>query len=365
MAKVDISVAWLSGDRARAAPLLLELLQAIREQGSIQKASASLGISYRNAWGLLESWRTELGRPLIEKTRGRGTRLTALGEALLRCDDQARAALAPQLARLRDRFDRELGLSSGSAATLTLCASHDLALAAVRDALERSGVLRIDLQFRGSIDSIEAMVADRCELAGFHVDAEADGEVVAPYHRLLNARRHAIVRFAERRQGLMLRPADQPRIGALADLVDGPRFVNRQPGSGTRLLFDRLLRAAKLDQRRIAGYGREEFTHLAVGATVAAGHADVGFGIEAAAAQFDLAFVPLAGEHYCLALRRDRLRDGRVLALLDYLGSAVCRALIESLPGYRATGSGEVGSVDQAFPAASSATPGVAARRGG
>jgi hypothetical protein len=60
---------WAS---ARAAPLLLELLRAIRDLGSIQRASAALGISYRNGWGLLESWSTELCRPLIDKTRGRG-----------------------------------------------------------------------------------------------------------------------------------------------------------------------------------------------------------------------------------------------------------------------------------------------------
>ena len=78
----------------------------------------------------------------------------------------------------------------------------------------------------------------------------------------------------------------------------------------------------------ITGYDQEEFTHLAVAATVAAGQADVGFGIEAAAAQYRLDFVPLATEQYCLALRRDHLHDARVIALIDYLASAACRELI-------------------------------------
>src|SRR5689334_2749706 len=85
MAKIDITVSWLAGEQARAAPLLLQLLRTIRDTGSIQRASAALGISYRNGWGLLESWSAELAHPLITKTRGRGTRLTDLGVLLLRC----------------------------------------------------------------------------------------------------------------------------------------------------------------------------------------------------------------------------------------------------------------------------------------
>ena len=363
MARIDIAVAWLAGERARAAPLLLQLLRAIRDLGSIQRASAALGISYRNSWGLLESWSAELARPLIDKTRGRGTRLTDLGELLLRCDDEVRAALDPQCARLRQRLDRQLGLAPDGPGRLTISASHDLALAAVRDALNDAGGLQLDVQFRGSIDSIDAMLAERCELAGFHVDGRGGADLAAPYRQRLNAHRHAIVVFADRRQGLLLRPGNPLGIRALADLPGGPRLVNRQPASGTRLLFDRLLRAAKVDPARIVGYEQEEFTHLAVAATIAAGQADVGFGIEAAAAQYRLDFVPLATERYCLALRRDHLSDARVVALIDYLGSAACRELVARLPGYSATHSGEVATVDDVLPAPPPAEARTRARR--
>ena len=350
MARIDIAVAWLAGERARAAPLLLQLLRAIRDLGSIQRASAALGISYRNSWGLLESWSTELARPLIDKTRGRGTRLTELGELLLHCDDEVRAALDPHCAKLRLRLDRQLGLAPRGPGRLTVSASHDLALAAVRDAVNDAGDVQLDVQFRGSIDSIDAMLADHCELAAFHVDGRGGADLVAPYRQRLNANRHAIILFAERRQGLLLRPGNPLGIRTLTDLAGGPRVVNRQPASGTRLLFDRLLRAAMVDSTRIAGYDQEEFTHLAVAATIAAGQADAGFGIEAAAAQYRLDFVPLATEQYCLALRRDHLRDARVIALIDYLLSATCRELIERLPGYSATHSGEVATVDDVLP---------------
>lgn len=363
MAKIDIAVAWLAGERARGAPLLLLLLRAIRDLGSIQRASAALGISYRNGWGLLESWSTELARPLIDKTRGRGTRLTELGELLLGCDDEVRAALDPHCTKLRERLDRRLGFAPGGLKRLTISASHDLALAAVRDAIAVAGVVQLEVQFRGSIDSIDAMLADRCEIAGFHVDGHGGAELVAPYRQRLHANKHAIIRFAERRQGLLLPHGNPLAIRGLSDLPGGPRLINRQPASGTRLLFDRLLHAAKIEPARIAGYDQEEFTHLAIAATIAAGQADVGFGIEAAAAQYRLDFVPLAMEQYCLALRRDRLRDTRVLALVDYLGSAACRELIASLPGYRATRSGEVAAVDDVLPASAAVAVRVRTRR--
>ena len=363
MARIDITVAWLAGERARGAPLLLKLLRTIRDTGSIQRASAALGVSYRNSWGLLESWSAELARPLIDKTRGRGTRLTELGELLLRCDDELRASLDPHCAKLRVHLDRQLALSP-RLERLSLSASHDLALAAVRDAVMHAEIVQVDLQFRGSIDSIDAMVADRCDLAGFHVDVRGGADLIAPYRKRLHAQRHAIVRFAHRRQGLMLARGNPLHIRALSDLPGGPRMVNRQAASGTRLLFDRMLVEARIEPNRIAGYHQEEFTHLAVAATVAAGQADVGFGIEAAAAQYRLDFVPLADEQYFLAVRRDRLQDARVATLIDYLASAECRALIGALPGYRAAHSGIVVSVDDALPLSSPGPARTRPRRG-
>src|SRR5262245_7657332 len=99
-------------------------------------------------------------------------------------------------------------------------------------------------------------------------------------------------------------PRKPRRIRTLADLASGrARFLNRQPGSGRRLMFDHLLAAAGIPASRINGYQSEEFTHAAVAATIASGKADAGFGIEAAAWQQGLEFVPLAMERYYLAAR--------------------------------------------------------------
>jgi len=139
----------------------------------------------------------------------------------------------------------------------------------------------------------------------------------------------------------MLRAGLETKIHTLADLArSGARFVNRQRGSGTRTLFDRLLKADKLRAIDISGYQNEEFTHLAVAATIAGGGADAGFGIRAAAVQFGLPFVRLERETYYLACREDRPDTGHISRLVTFLRSAEFKAVCAALPGYDATHSG-------------------------
>ena len=120
----------------------------------------------------------------------------------------------------------------------------------------------------------------------------------------------ALIRFAEREQGLMLATGNPKRIRGLADLARKDlQFVNRQRGSGTRLLFDELLAQQGVDATAIGGYRDEEFTHLAVAVSVAAGRADAGFGVHAAAARFGLDFIPLQRERYWFAVRARNVGD--------------------------------------------------------
>ena len=119
------------------------------------------------------------------------------------------------------------------------------------------------------------------------------------------ARRDKLIRFVDREQGLILPRGNPARVRSLRGVVERKlRFINRQRGSATRLLIDRML----ADERRstpsaLEGFGNEEFTHPAVAATVASGGADAGFGLRAAAAEYGLAFVPLVRERYFLAVR--------------------------------------------------------------
>ena len=139
-------------------------------------------------------------------------------------------------------------------------------------------------------------------------------------------------------------------ILGLPDLArPGVRMINRQPGSGTRVELDQLLREAGIDPAGISGYETAEFTHLAVAATVASGMCDVGFGIEAAAAQYALGFIPLIRERYYLACRNDILNAHPIRSMLAVLRSREFGAAVEHLAGYDWTGVGEVLSAESVF----------------
>jgi molybdate-binding protein len=152
-----------------------------------------------------------------------------------------------------------------------------------------------------------------------------------------------LIRFAGRRQGLIVPRGNPKRLRSLADLAEkGARFINRQPKSGTRLAFDRLLGAAGLRPSQIRGYQSEEFTHAAVAATVASGMADAGFGIEAAAHHHGLDFVPLATERYFLAARAATLARLETRVLLDALKGGAFLERLATLRGYSALGTGNI-----------------------
>jgi len=137
---------------------------------------------------------------------------------------------------------------------------------------------------------------------------------------------------------------------AAAAVAQGARFVPRQGGSGTRLLLDHLGAVEGVDVARLVGAVHAEDSHLAVAAAVASGQAEIGLGIEAAAREFGLDFVPLAQEQYFLCCLRDALDAPPVQALRAVLASAAWRAVLAELPGYVADGSGDVLALTKALP---------------
>lgn len=123
-------------------------------------------------------------------------------------------------------------------------------------------------------------------------------------------------------------------------------FINRQKDSGTRIIFDELLKHSGIDKGNIKGYIEEEFTHLAVAAMLASGAADAGFGIKAAASKFGLHFIPILEESYVLAIDR-KLSDKVITELKNLLRSGGFRKKIKSLPGYFAENTGKIISIEK------------------
>lgn len=319
---------------------MLELLAGIRTTGSVAGAAKAARVSYRHAWGTLSRWEGLLTRKVVILERGRGATLSALGETLLDAELRIRRRIDPALGRLSAELDRDLAASLGKAdPVLRIVASHDLALLQLRDlAIERK--LAVDLQVRGSSESLAAYARGDCDLAGFHLTVGRSDLDLRPW---LDPRRDATLRFATRKQGLMVKRGNPKRIGSLSDLArPSVRFVNRQEGSGTRALLDGLLGGAGVRPRQVRGYAVEEYTHLAVAATVASGMADAGFGIEAAAARHGLGFVPIATEEYLLACRLARLKTKPVVALRKLMAGAVFRKATAGLAGYNLLGAGKL-----------------------
>lgn len=339
------AVRWLAEGRAIDSRLL-PLLRAVAKTGSLNRAVAALGLSYRHAWGLIGKMERTLGRSLVVMNRGRGARLSPFSLKLLEADDTATRVIGRELAATVRALGRAtpLTLDAPRGMPLLIHASHDFALAALRDLVAESGAVEVELHFRGSLECLASLARGACDVAGFHMpEAPTDRSAFEPYRPLLRMRGLRLMRFVGRRQGLIVPRGNPKRLLSLAELATkGARFVNRQPESGTRLALDRLLEAAGLRPSQISGYRNEEFTHAAVAATVASGMADAGFGIEAAAHQHGLDFVPLAEERYFLAARAAMLARPSVRALLDVLRGSAMRRWLDTHPGYDAAGIGNV-----------------------
>lgn len=334
---------------------LFDLLQALHEHGSIQHAAKALGHSYRHTWGQLKHWESALGEALVTWAQGQPARLTPFAERLLWAETRARTRLTPHIEALRAELERVLAEAlDGSQHVLTVFASHDLALPKLRELAAQQHGLHIELRFAGSVDALRALAAGRCLVAGFHVPPLRHGGTVfaKAMKPLLKPGQHKLIGCVRRTQGLMVHPLNPFRLRGLPDLAGSEaRFVNRQSGSGTRLLIDHLLAEQNIQAASIRGYeSTTEDSHVAVAAAIASGLGDVGPGIEAAAQQFGLDFIPLIAEDYFLVCLKDALEHPAVLKLRQALAAPAWVHALSALPGYEPAGGGEVLSLTRALP---------------
>jgi len=355
MFKVAINPHWEITQSSAGTPLdtavLLDLLMSIQKTGSISKAARLVDLSYRYSWGLLRDAEKMFGTSLLNTDRGRGTTLTPLAEKLIWADRRIRARLSPTLESLASELETEIGKTIvGKTKPLRLDASHGFAVDALLHQLTEAN-LPVDLRYRNSTDAVAALSRNECDLAGFHVPlGEFEKKAVERYTQWLNPREHCLLHLAVRTQGMFVAPGNPKKILTLQDLArPGVRFVNRQAGSGTRMLLELMLTGANISPFDIDGYQSNEFTHSAIAAFIASGMADVGVGVQTAAHRFSLGFIPLVRERYFLALPLAIMDDPLIKLVIDVVQSGYFRKVINGLAGYDSTDTGKILLLSEAF----------------
>jgi len=196
----------------------------------------------------------------------------------------------------------------------------------------------------GSLGGILAIRRGEAHFAGVHLLDERSGEYnVSFIRRYAPNAEVALVPLVARTQGLMVAPGNPLGISTLGDLArENVRFVNRQRGSGTRVLLDYELARARISADSVRGYAREEYTHLAVAAAVQGGKADAGLGILPAARAMGLDFIPMFGEEYDLAIPTEHYQSELLKPMLTLIRTRGFREEVEALGGYDASRMGSL-----------------------
>ncbi len=229
--------------------------------------------------------------------------------------------------------------------TLLIVGSHDNSLDILADEIRRgaSGIT-LSSSHVGSLGGLMALKRGVCHLAGAHLLDTADGSYNRTYvKKYLTAAEVGLVNLVLRDQGLLVPKGNPKGIGGLEDLArEDIHFINRQVGSGTRILLDYRLQQLGLKPETIAGYRDEEYTHMAVAVAVLSGTADVGLGIQAAARALDLDFIPVVTEQYDLVIPKRFLDLKGMQVLLDTIGGERFQRRVRALGGYSTELTGRV-----------------------
>lgn len=229
--------------------------------------------------------------------------------------------------------------------TLVVVGSHDMTLDLIANLLKKCDPqINLASSNVGSLGGLLALRKSTAHLAGSHLLDTETGEYNISYiNRYLSGVEIYLINLVHREQGLIVAPGNPKSINGLEDLIrDGLSFVNRQAGSGTRILLDWRLGQLGIDPAKIKGYEREEYTHMAVAVDVLSGTADVGMGIHAAAQALALDFIPVTTERYDLVIPAEHYDNPLVQELLEVIASQEFKEQVMALGGYDVRDTGRI-----------------------
>ena len=306
-------------------PLVARYGLPVREPGHV---AARLTTSLQSDIGTDEFVLLSVGKigdrwVAVPQSRGAGIQMSAVrANGYLRIPEDMEGAEAGKTVDVRLTVPR-----AEAEEAVLITGSHDPALDYLADLARPRGV-DVHSTHLGSMGGVIALKKEECHAAPMHLLAP-DGTYNTYYlERYMPGADLALLCVAERQQGVI------SRDGLSFDDLPGRTFINRQKGSGTRMLLDHTLAARGIDPASIPGYGREATTHLAVALAVRTGEADAGMGVYSAAKALDLAFVPVATERYELVMHRAMLDDPRIAALVETVSSAAFKRVLRDLGGY-------------------------------
>lgn len=350
--RIFIKSAWTFQDDQGASvdPRIFVLLNAVHDSGKLTKAATALGLSYRHIWNILKKCTDFFGSELVELHKGKGASLTPLGEKLLWAEQLANARFEPQLSSIASELNLEIQKHlTLKEPLLRMAASYGYAVALLP---EFTNKFKLDLQYKTNEESFRALSKGECDIAAFHLPTDVvNPRLVESYSKYFKPNTYKVIRFVTRQQGLIVKKDNPKGISKVEDLLnDDIKFINRQKKSGTRMLIDELFRRSSIDPEKVNGYESVEFTHSAVAAYVSSGMADVGIGIETAARQFGLSFIPLTTEHYVLVCRNKTIKQLAVQRLIFEIQTKEFHEAVLNLAGYKPVCRGEIIALEDMLP---------------
>ena len=229
--------------------------------------------------------------------------------------------------------------------TLVSIGSHDLVMDIINNHIHmKDSTIDLSSAHTGSMGGIMALRKGECHLAPIHLLDEKTGVYNVPaIQKYLGAKDIMLVKGFGRIQGFMVQKGNPKNIKSIKDLSrDDISFVNRQKGSGTRVLLDYRLKEEAIDRNDVAGYDREMTTHMAVAAAVSSGTADTGLGVYSAAMTMNLDFIPLAEEEYDFAILKEEMDNRKMRMFLKVMKSKKVKDELNDLGGYTFANTGKV-----------------------
>jgi len=306
---------------------LTSLLKDIEHGKTLMSACKKMGLSYRNVWQKLNEVEQALGFKLMDRVRGHGSQLSEYAQYLIQfTDDFDQKTLRlgqTSLSHLEEGFTQ-----------FRVKAKKQWRLASSSDPIIQKSVMDIggfELMTAGSGEALERLLNYEVDIAGFHVSDPHSSKIISK--RLQKEGMH-IVPVMKRVQGLMVAKGNPLNITSIKDLLRPKmRFINRQKGSGTRLLLDTILSKEGINPYGIHGYQNEEFTHSAIAMSILAKRADVGMGVKSVAIENGLDFIQVKDELFFLAMGEGLSANKDLAKLIRKI-----RSLSGETPGYKSIG---------------------------